>query len=195
MERWPGHHYAGAPPPASRLGGARGFLRTRSYQGCSYKLCACAGAAQNMFSSTSGFNQPVAAWGVGQVTDMQVRRCPASQDQGLLRTQLPRRPATSRACVLVAAQGTFSYARRFNQPVAAWDVGQVTDMQVRRRPASQDRGLLRTQLPRRSGHTPYVCAGATQSMFSNAAVFNQPVEAWDVGQVASMSVRRSPRRD
>ena len=89
----------------------------------------------------------------------------------------------------------FSYASVFNQPVAAWDVGQVTDMQVRRRPASQDRGLLRTQLPRRSGHTPHVCAGATQSMFSNAAVFNQPVEAWDVGQVTTMRVRCHLRWD
>ena len=89
----------------------------------------------------------------------------------------------------------FSYASVFNQPVAAWDVGQVTDMQVRRRPASQDWGLLRTQLPRRSGHTPYVCAGATQSMFSNAAVFNQPVEAWDVGQVTTMRVRCHLRWD
>ena len=37
-------------------------------------------------------------------------------------------------CVLVAAQGMFSSATAFNQPVEAWDVGQVTNMGVRRRP-------------------------------------------------------------
>ena len=38
MGCWPGHRHAGAPPPASGLGGARGFLRTRSY----HKPCAAA---------------------------------------------------------------------------------------------------------------------------------------------------------
>ena len=47
---------------------------------------ACAPAAQDMFRYATDFNQPVAAWDVG------------------------------------------------NQPVEAWDVGQVTNMGVRRRP-------------------------------------------------------------
>ena len=34
----------------------------------------------------------------------------------------------------------FSSARSFNQPVEAWDVGQVTNMWVRRRPASWSQG-------------------------------------------------------
>ena len=120
--------------------------------------------------------------------------CAAAPRRGqkLLRTQLPRRPATSRACVLVAAQGIFSYARRFNQPVAAWDVGQVTDMQVRCCPASRDRGLLRTQLPRRPATSRARVLVVAQNMFSYANVFNQPVEAWDVGQVTSMQVRCRP---
>ena len=35
----------------------------------------CAGAAQSMFYLATAFNQPVAAWDVGQVTNMNVRRC------------------------------------------------------------------------------------------------------------------------
>ena len=60
------------------------------------------------------------------------------------------------------AQEMFNLAVHFNQPVAAWDVGQVTSMYF---------------------------------MFRNGWDFNQPVEAWDVGQVTSMSVRRRPRRE
>ena len=41
-------------------------------------------------------------------------------------------------------------------------------------------------------HKPCTCAGAAQSMFSSASSFNQPVEAWDVGRVISMNVRRRP---
>ena len=53
--------------------------------------------------------------------------------------------------------------------------------------------------PAHTAHTPLwgpqtvcACAGAAQSMFSWASAFNQPVEAWDVGQVTSMHVRRRP---
>ena len=48
----------------------------------------------------------------------------------------------------------FSFASAFNQPLNAWDVGQVTSM---------------------------------DSMFYSASAFNQPLSAWDVGQVTSMS--------
>ena len=43
-------------------------------------------------------------------------------------------------------------------------------------------------------HEPYVCAGAAQSMFHSATAFNQPLEAWDVGNVSSMQVRCRLRR-
>ena len=33
---------------------------------------------------------------------------------------------------------------------------------------------------------------AAQFMFNEAAAFNQPLEAWDVGQVTTMQVRRRP---
>ena len=38
-----------------------------------------------------------------------------------------------------------------------------------------------------------VCAGAMQNMFQYASSFNQPVAAWDVGQVTAMQVRYRPR--
>ena len=39
-------------------------------------VCACAGVAQGMFEAAKVFNQPLAAWDVGQVVDMEVRRRP-----------------------------------------------------------------------------------------------------------------------
>ena len=67
--------------------------------------------SQNMFSSASGFNQPVAAWDVGKV--MKVRRHLASGLWGLLGTQLARGVVTNRACVLVVRRrfGVFSMLR------------------------------------------------------------------------------------
>ena len=38
------------------------------------------------------------------------------------------------------AQWMFNSAGAFNQPLGAWDVGQVTNMQVRRRPPSSGAG-------------------------------------------------------
>ena len=86
----------------------------------------------------------------------------------------------------------FSSASSFNQPVEAWDVGQVTTMQVRRRPASWSQGSCTRTAAQRSGHKPCACAGAAQYMFSSASTFNQPLAAWDVGQVINMQVRRRP---
>ena len=34
-----------------------------------------------------------------------------------------------------------------------------------------------------------------QSMLHGASAFNQPVAAWDVGQVTKMEVRHRPRRE
>ena len=85
------------------------------------------------------------------------------------------------------AQAMFDRSFKFNQPVAAWDVGKVTTMRVRR----WARVWVHTAA-QRSGHKPCACAGAAQEMFSRATSFNQPVAAWDIGQVTSMSVRRCP---
>ena len=109
--------------------------------------CACAGAAQYMFHSATAFNQPVEAWDVGQVNNMQVRRRPL---WGLWAPRKPHacRVAAEATCACAgAAQHMFYAASVFNQPVAAWDVGQVTSMQVRRYPIWDKEGsgeLLRT---------------------------------------------------
>ena len=34
-----------------------------------------------------------------------------------------------------------------------------------------------------------MCRGATQNLFSVAAIYNQPMDAWNVSQVTSMQVR------
>ena len=140
--RWQGHQHVGAPPPARReLEGFTGALTQRARAVC---------AAQNMFYSASAFNQPVAAWDVGQVTSMLVRRRPPRErgrvgvvGQGLSFATLWRIPRarpfvtgalTQRARAVCAAQNLFYVASAFNQPVEAWDVGQVNSMRVRRHP-------------------------------------------------------------
>ena len=83
----------------------------------------------------------------------------------------------------------FFRAKDFNQPLAAWDVGQVTTMHVRRRPRRVRANT--SQLARTSGACARV--GATQEMFEHAWAFNQPVAAWDVGKVVDMKVRHRLR--
>ena len=129
-------------------------------QGGGHKLCVCAGAAQNMFQNARAFNQPLAAWDVGQVTSMQVRRRPASGFGAPAHTQLLSGAVTSRVLVttcvrVLAAQYMFRYASAFNQPLAAWDVGQVTTMQVRCPPASGSQASCR--------HTHTAAQGAVRS--------------------------------
>ena len=53
-------------------------------------------------------------------------------------TGAPTRPARARCGV---AQAVFMHANAFNQSVEAWDVGQVTSMEVRRRPRWEPVGL------------------------------------------------------
>ena len=55
-----------------------------------------------------------------------------------------------------AAQYMFSWATAFNQPLASWDVAQVTNMGVRRRPCL-GWVLLRTQLPSEGCGTSRAC--------------------------------------
>ena len=84
----------------------------------------------------------------------------------------------------------FHSATAFNQPVAAWDVGQVIDMSVRLRPLLRVGLCVNLLLAGWLWKQHVTCAGAAQYMFRRATAFNQPVEAWDVGQVINMRVRR-----
>jgi len=53
------------------------------------------------------------------------------------------------------AQSMFHSASSFNQPVEAWDVGQVTTMNVRCRPASGSQGSCTHKAAQGSGgHKP-----------------------------------------
>ena len=123
---------------------------------------------------------------------MRVRRRPASGSQGSCTRTAAQRSGHKPCACAGAAQYMFSSASTFNQPLAAWDVGQVINMQVRRRPASWSQGSCTRTAAQRSGHKPCACAGAAQYMFSSASTFNQPLAAWDVGQVINMQVRRRP---
>ena len=113
--------------------------------GAHHSACACGGAAQVMFSSTRAFNQPVEAWDVGQVTSMLVRCCPRGEPEGGGLSPPEHAnlyvDANSACACGGAAQGMFYNAITFNQPVAAWDVGKVTAMRVRRRPRREPERL------------------------------------------------------
>ena len=86
----------------------------------------------------------------------------------------------------------------FDEDLNAWDVGRVTSMDVRCSLCSGwgvgligpgcGWGLMCT-----AGLGPGLTACApAQAMFYGAGSFNQPVNAWNVGKVTSMWVRRRP---
>ena len=67
-------------------------------RGRGHILCACAGAAQYMFRDASSFDQCLAAWNVGRVTNMAVRRPPVCRARAHIAAQ--GRAATSHVRVL-----------------------------------------------------------------------------------------------
>ena len=152
-------------------------------------VCACAGAAQTMFYYASAFNQPLAAWDVGQVINMNVRRRPASGSQGFTHS-CACGAATSHVRVLVRRR-ICSIPRALS--TSLWTLGTLARSPTCRCATALRQGHRAPTHTRRSGgHKPCACAGAAQSMFSRASAFNQPVEAWDVGQVTNMQVCRRP---
>ena len=112
-----------------------------------------------MFHMTGSFNQPVGAWDVGQVTRMDVRRRPCRVGWWLEGALLPP-DGTHFARAVPFAQEMFYYAGAFNQPVEAWDVDQVTRMDVRRR-LRQEPGEVRGG----SGWGAVLCHCSTHSAF------------------------------
>ena len=77
-----------------------------------------------------------------------------------------------------AAQAMFASASNFSQPVAAWDVGRVTNMHALFAHASV------FNQPVEAWDVAQVTT--MQGMFAGAGAFNQPVAAWDVGRVTKM---------
>ena len=181
-------------PPWRRAAALRLNHRTPAHtaaQGGGQKLSVCAGTAQNMFYNARAFNQPLAAWDVGQVTDMQVCRCPASGSGARAHTQLLRGAATSRVRVL-ARRSLCSLERALS--TSLWKLGMSARSPTWGCAAALRHGHRAPTHTRRSGgHKPCACAGAAQGMFQGTAnSFNQPLEAWDVSQVTCMWVRRCP---
>ena len=54
-------------------------------------------------------------------------------------------------------------------------------------------GWFPRALPFATGAPTWRARAAAQRMFMSASAFNQPVEAWDVGKVTNMDVRRRAR--
>ena len=87
MGRQPGHRHDGTRRRPALGSGAP--AHTQLLRGAPTKRVH-AGAAQKMFEYLPSFNQPLAAWDVGQVTDMRVRRSPATGLEAPASTHLLR---------------------------------------------------------------------------------------------------------
>ena len=189
---------------ASRLGGPAHTAPLRGHRGracvhCGFatprvRVCAqgmfhCAGSRQQ---AESAFNQPLAAWDVGRIRDMEVCHHPVSGSGARAHTQPLRGAATSHMCVL-ARRSKCSPGRPFS--TSLWQHGMLARSLTSRCAAALCGGVggLRARTAAQgSGHKPCACAGAAQRMFKAASSFNQPLAAWDVGQVTNMQVRRRP---
>ena len=150
-------------PPWRRAAALRLNHRTPAHtaaQGGGHKLCVCAGTAQNMFQSARAFNQPLAAWDVGQVTDMQVCRCPAFGSGARAHTQLLRGAATSRVRVL-ARRSLCSIERALS--TSLWKLG-----------TSARSTLCRCAVPLPQGHR----APAHTQLLTGVAASRVRVLAW-----------------
>ena len=150
-------------PPWRRAAALRLNHRTPAHtaaQGGGHKLSVCAGTAQNMFHTARAFNQPLAAWDVGQVTDMQVCRCPASGSGARAHTQLLRGAATSRVRVL-ARRSLCSMERALS--TSLWKLG-----------TSARSTLCRCAVPLPQGHR----APAHTQLLTGVAASRVRVLAW-----------------
>ena len=147
MGRWPGHRHAGAPPAYIRLGVP---VYTQLQKGSATSR-ACVLAWRSGCSGVRGIS--ISPWKRGTLARSPTWRCAAAR-VGVLGF-CARSCHTPCACA-GAAQYMFYYANSFNQPVAAWDVGKVTNMEVRRCPRL-GRVLLRIQLPRGVARAVRVC--------------------------------------
>ena len=111
------------------------------------------GRDQYMFNGAAAFNQNIAGWNVGRVTDMQVSHGPSlplslSASRGIRPHHgISHLLRMCRAlCVILSFMGRdqfmFLCAAAFDQNIASWNVGSVTTMQVSHRPSLSTLSLL-----------------------------------------------------
>ena len=95
---------------------------------------------------------------------------------GLILWHTLEHPLSVRVRVRGVAQSMFSSASAFNQPLDAWDVGQLTTMAVRRRPGHGSwrgwGGGREAVLCHRSTHTRRACAVMLRSLCSSPRVLS-----------------------
>ena len=128
-------------------------------------------ATQAMFQGASSFDRDVNAWNVGQVTHMGVR-CGLGVAAG---EGLPCRPH-------------FACAGRWRGAICAWVGGALVHGRQQR--AVHASAAAASARGARAGLTRGALC-ATQRMFRGASSFDRDVNAWNVGQVTSMDVRRA----
>ena len=99
-------------------------------------------------------------------------------------------------------QHMFDSAAAFDQNIANWNVGRVTDMEVSHSPSLSlplccPASVLTTACRISYSHVFPLCSipsfmGRDQSMFYNAVAFDQNLAGWDVGRVANIWVSHNP---
>ena len=161
----PVDQHGGAPPPCVRV---TGLLHTHVALGATSHVRVL--ARRSLCSMERALSTSL--WKLGMSARSPTWGCAAALRQGHRAPAHTRRSGGHKPCACAgAAQSMFYGASAFNQPVEAWDVGQVTNMGVRRRPASGSQGSCTRTAAQRSGHKPCACAGAAQRMFHNRKGF------------------------
>ena len=80
--------------------------------------------------------------------------------------------------LLTNMEGMFNSASDFNQPISAWDVGNVNNMYLMFTGA--------TAFNQNIGSWNVSRVSNMDSMFNSASAFNQPIGSWNVGNVTTM---------
>ena len=173
---------------------ARAGLRALTAPGSEHPACACRGATQKMFRNAAGFNQPLAAWSVGRVTDMEMM---------FYKAEMFNQPLSSWAVGNVSNMvGIFRQSYSFNQPLGTWDTSQVVDLANAFRQASVFNQPLPWDVRKVSDFYQlfYKATAFNQQLpwdvrkvsnfkqvFYKALVFDQPLDAWVVSNATDMT--------
>ena len=183
-----------------------------------------------MFGYTNAFNQPIGSWDVSNVTDMNhmfIYSNVFNQDVGAWNTakvlnmnglfqnapQFANGGSPSMSGWTTSGVTNMAYmlaGTNFNQPIGAWDVSNVTDMNNMFRASSQFNNGGNPNISNwdvskvvNFSYMFYAASGFNQplsgwtlnsvssinmtQMFRSATVFNQDIGAWDVSKVTNMS--------
>jgi surface protein len=129
----------------------------------------------HMFSQADGFNQDLSLWDTSKVTDMSnmFTHTDSFNNGGL--------PLTWDTSNVRSMDSMFASSKAFDQDISNWDVGNVLSM----------KSMFGSAQAFNNGGQALAWAdtGAVTDvryMFNNAAVFNVPVDSWDIRSMTNM---------